>query len=73
MADITLAQAQAALDAAIAAHGRVLRGEYAIGGRSAKPPSLGELSDNIEYWRRQVNRLSSGGNGGIRVRGVTPV
>ena len=73
MADITLVAAQAALDASIAAHARVLRGEYSIAGRSARPPSLKDLMANIDYWRRIVWRLESGGNGGITVRGVTPV
>jgi hypothetical protein len=73
MADISLVDAQAALDAAIAAHARVLRGEYSIGSRSARPPSLKDLTENIEYWRRIVARLESGGSGGIRVRGVTPI
>jgi len=72
MAGITLAQAQAKLDAWMAADDAVAGGQsYSIGGRSLTRANAAEIRNNIEYWERRVVRLSHG-SGGIRVRYGTP-
>lgn len=74
MAGITLAQAEAQLAAWIAADTAVAGGQaYSIAGRSLTRANAGEIRENITYWNTWVQKLSSGGSGGIRMRGVTPV
>lgn len=74
MAGITLAQAQAQLDAWLAASLAVARGQkYTIGDRQLERADLAEINKSITMWQQQVNQLSNGRPGGIRVRGVTPV
>ncbi|CAJ0862182.1 hypothetical protein R77567_01624 [Ralstonia sp. LMG 32965] len=68
MAGITLQQAQAQLDAWIAANTAVAAGQsYSIGGRSLTRVNAAEILNQIEFWERRVVRLSNG-RGGIRVR-----
>jgi hypothetical protein len=67
MAGITLEQAQAKLDAWMAADDAVAGGQsYSIGGRSLTRANAAEIRANIEFWERRVIRLSNGS--GIRVR-----
>lgn len=71
MAGITLAQAQTQLAAWLAADTAVAQGQsYTIGTRALTRAQASEIRANIEFWDRQVKRLSAGG--GIRVRGITP-
>lgn len=74
MAGITLAQAQAALDNALAAHAAILTGgtEYRYNDRTLKCPPLEEVERSIERWNRQVQNLSAGATGGPRISGITP-
>lgn len=75
MAGITLAQAQAALDAAMAAHAAILTGgtQYRIGDRMIQCPPLAEVQQSIGFWQAEVQRLGSGYTArGPRVFGVTP-
>ncbi|MDP2688981.1 MAG: DUF6148 family protein [Deltaproteobacteria bacterium] len=71
MAGITLTQAQAHLDEWLAADLAVSKGQaYSIGGRSLSRADAATIRENIEFWDRQVKRLS---RGGIKVFGGTPV
>lgn len=74
MAGITLAQAEAQLATWLAADTAVASGQsYSIGGRQLTRADAKAITEKIEYWNGQVQKLSRGGNGGMRVRGVTPV
>ncbi|PTR17488.1 hypothetical protein C8R31_101652 [Nitrosospira sp. Nsp2] len=74
MAGITLVQAEAQLALWIDADTAVASGqEYQIAGRTLRRTDAAEISNKIDYWNKWVQRLSSGGNGGMRIRGVTPV
>ena len=74
MAGITLANAEAQLALWLAADAAVATGqEYTIAGRTLKRADAAEITNKIDYWNGQVQRLSAGGNGGMRVRGITPV
>lgn len=74
MAGITLAQAEAQLALWISADAAVSqKQEYQIAGRTWKAADAAEISRKIDYWNGWVQRLSRGGNGGMRIRGVTPV
>ena len=71
MAGITLEQAEAKLSTWMDADDKVASGQsYSIAGRSLTRADAAEISNKIEFWDRQVKRLS---RGGIRVRGATPV
>lgn len=75
MPGITLEQAQAQLDAWLAASAAVAQGQsYSIttesGSRSLTRANAQEIMAQIKFWDTQVKRLS---RGGIRVRGVTIV
>lgn len=71
MAGITQAQAQAHLDEWLAADLAVSKGQaYSIGGRSLSRADAATIRENIEFWDRQIKRLS---RGGIKVFGGTPV
>jgi len=73
MSGITLAQAQAQLDAWLAASTAVATGqEYRIGDRMLKRADSADIRSQIKYWQSQVERLANGGGGGIRLRGITP-
>jgi hypothetical protein len=68
MAGITLAQAQAQLDAWLAASLAVAGNQsYTIGMRTLTRANAKEIQGLISYWRQQVAALSRG-PGGIRVR-----
>lgn len=74
MAGITLAQAQAALDNALAAHAAILTGgtKYRYNDRILECPPLEEVERSIERWNGQVQALSAGAAGrGPRISGVT--
>lgn len=59
MAGITLAQAQARLDAYLAAELAVLGGqEYELLGRRLKRANLREIRDGIQIWEQRVKDLS---------------
>jgi len=71
MAGITLSQAETALAAWIAADTAVASGQsYSISGRSHTRANAREITDKIQFWDRQVKRLT---DGGISIRQVTPV
>lgn len=73
MAGITLAQAQAQLDAWLAASLAVASGQkYSIGDRALERADLAEINKTIERWQTKVNQLTAG-RSGIRMRGITPV
>lgn len=73
MAGITLAQAEAQLAIWIAADTAVAAGQsYSIAGRQLTRADAKAITEKIEFWNAQVQKLSRGGNGGMRVRGVTP-
>lgn len=66
-----ISQAQAHLDEWLAADLAVSKGQaYSIGGRSLSRADAATIRSNIEFWDRQVKRLS---RGGIKVFGGTPV
>lgn len=70
MAGITLAQAETQLAAWLAADTAVASGQaYSISGRSLTRANAKEIRENLEFWDRQVKRLT---RGGIRVTGGTP-
>lgn len=72
MAAITLAQAEAHLDAWLTADEAVATGQsYQIGGRSLTRANAAEIRNNIDYWSAKVDRLSRGGRGS-RVRYGVP-
>jgi hypothetical protein len=73
MAGITLAQAEEQLTSWLAASTAVAQNQaYTIstdtGSRSLTRANAREIQSNIEFWDKQVKRLS---RGGIRVRGGT--
>jgi len=71
MAGITQSQAQAHLDEWLAADLAVSKGQaYSISGRTLSRADAATIRANIEFWDRQVKRLS---RGGIKVFGGTPV
>ena len=72
MAGITLETAEAKLATWLAAEDAVASGQsFSVAGRSVTRADLGAIRDSINHWDGQVKRLSRGGNGGIRVRGIT--
>lgn len=71
MAGITLAQAQAQLDAYLAAETAVLAGqEYEIGGRKLKRAHLDMIQKGIAIWNQRVQQLSARSSG--RSAAITP-
>lgn len=74
MAGITLAQAQAQLDAWLAASTAVAGGQrYTIGSRTLERADVQFITQQIDYWERKVQQLTNNPNGaGIRLRGITP-
>lgn len=73
MPGITLAQAEAKLTTWMAAMDKIAAGQsYSIsaGGssRTLNRANLAEVQEQVDYWDRQVKRLT---RGGIRVRGAT--
>ena len=72
MAGITLAQAQAQLDAYLAAEVAILSGqEYEIAGRRLKRADLGAVQSGINLWNRRVKELSARASGRSRAYRVT--
>lgn len=66
MAGITEAQAQARLDALLAAHDAIVTGQsYTIEDRTLTRSNLKEVQAAIEYWDNKVKQLS--GSGAARV------
>lgn len=73
MAGITLAQAQAQLDAWIAADAAVAQGQsYEISGRKLTRADAGEVTAKIEYWNAKVQQLSNSASGRTRARTIVP-
>ena len=75
MPGMTLAHAQTALDAALAAHLAILAGgtSFRRGDRWVECPPLEQVEASITRWQGEVERLSSGiTSRGPRIFGVTP-
>lgn len=71
MPEITLAQAEAQLATWLAADTTVATGQaYSMGSRSLTRANAREIRENIDFWNRQVQRLSR--SAGIQIRGGTP-
>ena len=71
MAGITLAQAQAQLDAWLAASLATTSGQsYTIAGRSLSRVNAGEINRNIDAWNARVITLSNKADGRSRARTV---
>lgn len=71
MAGITLAQAQAQLNAYLAAETAVLSGQkYEIAGRMLMRANLLEIQGGITLWNSRVVNLARLGNGRSRARTV---
>jgi hypothetical protein len=76
MAGVTLAQAQAKLDALQTTYNTLISidSSYSIstpvGSRAVSKRTLSELREEITYWDAQVKKLT---RGGIGIRGVTPI
>lgn len=73
MAAITLAQAQAHLDAWLAASLAVASAQsYEIAGRRLTRADADKIQAQIVYWTAQVSLLTSASNGRSRCRTVVP-
>lgn len=71
MAGITLVQAQAQLDAWIAASLAVASSQsYSIAGRSLSRANASEINDQIIFWENKVKVLTAGASGRRRTRYV---
>lgn len=71
MAGITLAQAQAQLNAWLAASAAVATSQsYEIAGRKLTRANAAEIRQSIDYWNSQVSVLTSRANGRGRTRTV---
>ena len=71
MAGITLVQAQAQLDAYLAAETAILGGQqYEIAGRMLRRANLAEVQKGIEIWNKRVQMLSARASG--RARAIVP-
>ena len=71
MAGLTLANAETALAAWIAADAAVANGQaYSIAGRSFTRTDARAITEKISFWEQQVQRLK---RSGIKVIGATPV
>lgn len=71
MAGITLVQAQAQLDAWIAASLAVASSQsYSIGGRSLSRANASEINDQIVFWENKVKLLTASLGGRRRTRYV---
>lgn len=71
MAGITLALAQAQLDAYLAAEAAVLSGQsYEIAGRKLTRANLESIQKGIEIWSGRIDKLSAKASG--RPRAITP-
>lgn len=74
MAGITLAQAQAKLDAWLDAETAIAeRGQnYSIAGRTLSRANLSEVRESIDYWNKKVETLSASAAGTRGPRYVVP-
>jgi thiamine pyrophosphate-dependent acetolactate synthase large subunit-like protein len=71
MAGLSLADAQAQLDAFLAASLAVAKGQaYQIGTRSFRRADLKEIQASITYWDGKVRQLT---RGGMRMRRAIPI
>lgn len=69
----TLADAQAHLDAWLAADLAVASGQaYTIGSRSLTRANSAEIAKQIAYWSAEVTRLEAGRGRGLRVLRAVP-
>ncbi|WP_420578792.1 DUF6148 family protein [Oceaniradius stylonematis] len=69
MAGITLAQAQAQLDAWLEASVQVARNQsYSINGRSLTRADASDIQNQIAYWQSWVTRLTHSASGRSRIR-----
>jgi hypothetical protein len=72
MAGITLSQAEAKLALWLEADDALSKAQsYSIAGRSLTRTDARLVQEKIEFWDRQVKRLTTNTGGGIRVRGAT--
>ncbi len=72
MAGITQEQAQQQLDQWLAALTDIATNgqSVTIGNRTFTAANLREIREQVEWWERKLNSITSGG--GIRVRGAIP-
>ncbi|MBI5886770.1 MAG: hypothetical protein HZB85_09365 [Deltaproteobacteria bacterium] len=71
MAGITLAEAETHLTTWLDADKAVAKGQsFSISGKTYTRADAQVIRENIEFWDRQVRRLS---RGGIKIIGGTPV
>ncbi len=57
---ITISQAQAALDAWVAADLAVAKGQsYSMNGRSLTLANVSEIREQIQYWERRIDNLTN--------------
>lgn len=71
MAGINLEQAQAQLDAWLAASLAVAQGQsYEIAGRRLARADAAEVTRNVQYWQQQVSLLTRAASGRGRSRTV---
>ncbi len=74
MAGITLAQAQAKLDAYLAAEEKILLGQsVAIDGQSLTRADLDKVQRGVSLWDQRVKTLSAKASGRCRMRTVSPL
>lgn len=74
MAGITLAQAQAKLDAYLAAEEKILLGQsVAIDGQSLTRADLDKVQRGVSLWDQRVKTLSAKASGRSRMRTVSPL
>ena len=74
MAGITLAQAQAKLDAYLAAEDKILRGQsVTIDGETLTRANLDLVQRGVATWDARVKGLSAGATGRGRMRTVAPI
>lgn len=68
MSGITLAQAQAQLDAHLSASAKILKGQRVdLEGVSLTRADLRAVREGIEYWRKMVETLSASASGRRRI------
>jgi len=73
MSGITLAQAQAQLDAYLAAETAILSGqEYVIANRRMRRADLSAIQDGIKLWNERVQALTLSSQGRSRSRIISP-
>lgn len=73
MAGITLAQAQAQLEAWLAASLAVSSNQsYSIAGRSLTRVNASEIRDQINFWQSKVNIITRNNSGRRRTRYLVP-